>query len=175
MIGKTCMKMRQPLPEWKKKVDQALWAYSKAKRALSFQEVLISELEFSTFIPSVTQEDGNAERKWTEEEYRLFELEQARHRRDILRRRKENIEAILDWAFPENSEKRVFIEAYWLTHAGTEIQIRSAHVLEKLPFLAENSDRGILRGNRNFYYWRDDIYHDLAEVLGYLPEHNHHI
>ena len=93
-----------------------------------------------------------------------------RERCRTLKHRRQSMENLLNWAFPAGSEKRKFIEAYWLTYAGGEVQIRAGIVFSALPFLGECSNSGIMRGNRNFYYWRDKIYEELGRVLGYLPE-----
>ena len=159
-------KTRKTVPEWKRAVDRTLWTYRKADYALTYQETVIDELE----ILYASEKIGKSEADKAELEKIRIELERAKAIHRILLRRKENVGQILDWVFPKETEKRKFIEAYWLTYAGSEVQIRASLVLEILPFLGESTGKGTMRGNRNFYYWRNKIYYELAESLGYLPD-----
>ncbi len=87
--------IRTPMPEWKKNVDRTLWAYSRAKHALEYQEALAKELACN----------------WEEQRLRhkeapklADELERTRQRCQALRRRRETVENLLNWAFPAGTE-----------------------------------------------------------------------
>lgn len=161
------------MPEWKKQVDQTLWTYSRVARAVSYQQVLIAELEATVLGKRMDLEwKGQGGQKAPQEKL-VLELEQAKERYRMLVKKRENILRILDWIFPPGTEKRLFVEAYWLTSASTEVQVRVGCVLRVLPFLGEWTEHGTAHGNRNFYYWRNSIYQELAEGLGYLPEYEH--
>ena len=159
-------------PEWKKQVDQTLWAYSRAERALAYQQALIAEMESSALSKRTAEWEsrGNGTLRAPQDQL-LLELEQSRERDRMLSRTKENVEQILDWVFPEGTEERQFVEAYWLTSSSTEVQVRVGCVIRALPFLGDQTENGGWHGNRNFYYWRNRIYQELGEGLGYLPDY----
>jgi hypothetical protein len=167
---KQAVKVRKPVPEWKKEVDRTLWSYSRVNYALAYHETLINEIEM---LSSVENSEHNLQKDpetVQSSEQLSLALKKAKLRQEILLKKKETIEKILDWVFPKGTEKRKFVEAYWLSYAGGEARIRSSLVFSVLPFLGESTEDGSVHGNRNFYYWRNKIYYELAEGFGYLPE-----
>ena len=164
-------KGKKPETEWKKQVDHALWTYSCAKWSIDHQNQLIRELEQRGrgFTGGNRPEEGVKEAVRTApQEELLLSLEKAKRRRSHLQEIRRTTTALLDWLYPEGTEEREFVEAYWLSAGTLAVGVRTEKAVEKLPFLAQDMQKRPLRGNRNFYLWRNRIYEQLAMGFGYL-------
>ena len=164
-------KTREAIPVWKKQVDHALWTYSCAPWSIAHQEQLIQELEQQGQRLAGKQELNPVEkgnRRNAPQEELLLRLEKAKYRCSHLQEIRRTTAALLDWLYPEGTEERDFVEAYWLSAGTLAVGVRTEKTVEKLPFLAQDMKRRPLKGNRNFYLWRNRIYEQLAMGFGYL-------
>lgn len=141
------------VPEWKRQVDQTLWSFARLHYAIAYQEACMKTLEHEPQGKEIPEE-----------------LKTTYQRIEILRKRKLQISQVLDFLFPVGTDKRKFVEAYWLTLSSDNIQLRTAAVIQVLPFLGIDAIHTPTKGNRNFYYWRTSIYQELAEGFGFYFE-----
>lgn len=86
-----------------------------------------------------------------------------------------NLETLVFKTFEHQPDKLKFIQLFFWSHfTNRSLTIRKLHVIKHMPFLQardrKTKKRVQTQASSLFYYWRDEIYDKLAEVMGYKEE-----
>lgn len=159
---------RRKMPEWKKNVDRDMFRYVKDGWALEHAQEEIKRLRLTGLRTTPVYElregspggpqDAEIE-TWAER------LEAAEQMIAACTSYRKHMETMIQALFGADQDKLTFVKRYWWSsERNRTIYVRTALVLDALPFLAE---KGGKRPNRTFWRWREEIYMTLADYMGY--------
>jgi hypothetical protein len=162
VIPLTNTRVRKPKPEHEIKIDKILFKYADYKKGLEIQKVLLHEaLTDKRFGRRTTPRYESHEGKsgsitYVQEEDMIIRVEELEERISRIETYINKIDELIDFAFKDDIEKKMFIEWYWFKPIPRDIRTRKRVTMDALRYLT----------NKSFYEWRKKIYERLAEVAG---------
>lgn len=165
-------KPKEPMPEWMKKVDKAMFLYVTWGRTIKQQEniILTHKLSGSRTTPVYELREGSSGGEVTFQAEKItMDIEFAEMKIAAGDKYRTDLEETVHLVAGGNPDKEIFIRLYWWTGVSRFVHARAALVIDALPYLAhrEWGTRMPMKPNRTFYDWRLEIYHKLADYMGY--------
>jgi hypothetical protein len=165
-------KPKEPLPEWIKQVDEAMFLYVTWGRVIKQQEniILTHQLTGLRTTPVYELREGSSGGETTyQAEKIVMAIDIAAAKIAAGNKYRADLEETIRLVAGGNPDKETFIRLYWWTGISRFVHARAALVIDALPYLAhrEWGTGRVKKPNRTFYDWRKEIYEKLGELLGY--------
>ena len=161
-------KPRRKLPEWKKRVDQALWKYKELEFEEKESQLAIEGIRLAgqKTTPTYTLREGShgGPTRFQEEEL-VLKILQHENTIKYCQAYRKHIEESIEYLFGTDEEKLKFIERYWWRSGNKHIATRTRLVMIVLPFLSYGNVGE--RPNSTFFKWREETYMKIADLFGY--------
>ena len=169
------MGRNQPVPEWKKDVDRDMRQYLVWDRIIAQQEniILTHQLTGIRTTPVYELREGQPGGPSVNQAERIaVDINLAERRIAAGKAYRANIERIIRDVAAGDEDRETFIRRYWFCGLNMSIRQRSACVTASLDYLAHHSWKTGKPGtpNRTFRNWRNELYRELAELMGYMLE-----
>lgn len=174
-MGKKRGKPREKTPEWMKMVDRDMFLYVTWERIIKQQEniILTHRLSGLRTTPVYELREGSSGGESINQAERIaIDIEFAEGMIAAGKKYREDLEITVDLVAAGDPDKVTFIHRYWWTGPDRHIGPRSMLVCSALPFLAHKDwgTKRVTKPNSTFYAWREEIYRELADLLGYGEE-----
>ena len=159
---------RRKIPEWKKKVDNALWKYKECEFKLKDSMLALEKLTLTgqRVTPSYVLQEGShgGPTHFQAEQITLNKIH-CEETIEYCNSYRTHIEESINYLYGYDPEKLKMIERYWWTTHNRHVYVRTKLVLLVLPFLSQGNVGN--RPNPTFYAWREEIYKKVADLFGY--------
>ncbi len=168
-------KPKEAMPTWMKNVDRDMFLFVTWGRVIKQQQNIIMTHELSgmrTTPVYVLQEGSSGGESIHQAERIAIDIEFAETKIAAGQKYRADLQETVNMVAAGDPAKVTFIERYWWTGPDRRIGTRSMLVCSALPFLShrEWGTSRPTKPNSTFYAWRDEIYREMADLLGYGDE-----
>lgn len=174
-MGNKRGKPKEKMPDWMKLVDRDMFLYVTWERIIKQQEniILTHKLSGTRTTPVYVLREGSSGGETIHQAEKIaIDIEFAETKIAAGRKYRADLKETVDLIAAGDPAKVTFIERYWWTGPDRHVEPRKMLVCSALPFLA-HQEWGTGRptsANSTFYAWREEIYKELADLLGYGEE-----